>query len=101
MAVVPTTPSDWLKRYWLWAVAIGVLFIFLAVALFKGGVKKVKLLKDTIVEADKVHAKAEEELDAHIEKMASQEKEFKVIEAIDDEEERLQALADFANRTGQ
>jgi hypothetical protein len=101
MAVVPNPPGEWLKRYWLWIVVLGALVLFALTQIFKGEGGKPALMKKTVEDAERIHENANAELDSHIAKMGEREKEFAEIEAISDEEKRLQALADFANRTGQ
>lgn len=101
LIVVPNPPGAWLKRYWLWIV-LGLAFVIFVVSrLLPTSKGKPEVLEKAKAEADKIHDVAAKELEKHAAKMEANEREFAEIEKISDEEKRLQALAEFANRSGQ
>jgi len=59
---------------------------------------KPKILKQAKEGATAIKEHAREELGPHGRRMAARRKELEVVKAIKNEDERLQALADFANR---
>jgi flagellar biosynthesis/type III secretory pathway M-ring protein FliF/YscJ len=92
--------SDWLKRWGLWILlGLALLLVVLAWLLPSDG-RKPKLLQEAKDGAKKLKDAAEEKLDALTEEMDKREAELAGIEKIDDEEERLRRLAEFANRRG-
>lgn len=90
--------SDWFRRWGLWLlVALAVLLVILAAVLPSNG-KKPKLLQEAKEGAERFKEKAEEEHAALKKKMDERRDELAEIEKIEDEEERLSRLAEFANR---
>jgi len=101
LVVVPNPPGAWLKRYWLWIVLGLAIAIFVVSRLLPTPKGKPELLQKAKDDAGKIHEAAAKELETHAAKMEANEREFAEIEKISDEEKRLQALAEFANRSGQ
>lgn len=96
--MIANTGGDWLKRYWLWFVLAAAFGIYALTRLLPAPKGKEGILAETKEKAEKLktetaaeHAKIVEEMDAKL-------KELIEIKAITDEKERLQKLADFANR---
>ncbi|KKM80669.1 hypothetical protein LCGC14_1337530 [marine sediment metagenome] len=91
--------TSWLNRWGLWvllglAIALGVLCWLFPVS--RRG--KPQVLKEAREGAERIKALAAKRLEEHDRRMATRRKELEAIEAIGDEEKRLQALANFANR---
>lgn len=89
---------SWLKKYGLWILG-GVLLVCWLISklipTFRGKPEILQKAKDEVAAVKADTAKKSEELDA---KMELNRKELEAIKAIDNEAERLQKLADFANR---
>ena len=77
-------------------VLVGIVWVMSRILPTKGG--KPKLLQDAKDGADKLKEAFSEKLEAHNAAMAAEKTELEEIKAIEDEEERLRRLADFANR---
>lgn len=89
---------SWIKKWGLWILA-GLTFILFVVAKILPKPKdKKSILRRAHDGAEKIKVEVKENLDLHRKKMADREIELENIKAISDEEERLKALADFANR---
>lgn len=90
---------DWLKRWGLWILlGLGVVlaaFCWLLPTSKKGRPEILQKAKDG---ARELKDEQRVVLQKHEHAMAAREKELETIEEIDDERERLEALAAFANR---
>jgi Sec-independent protein translocase protein TatA len=101
MEVKANTTGAWLKKWGLW-ILLGLVVVLVVLSKIlpsnKGG--KPEILADAKKKLDEVKASVSAELKAHNEKMDANKKELDRIKAIADEDERLKALADFANSRG-
>ena len=92
------TLGDWVRRYWLWILVVGVLLLFGVVYMLPSLRRserdsllgKVRALRD----------ETSEKLWDHKVAMADRQNELDEINAIPIERVRLKALADYANRHG-
>ena len=93
------TWGDWLKRYWVWILVGVALLCVMFAALFPTGDKgALKILKDAEDKAKKLKDEKEQELAEITKEMDARVDELMEIKAIEDEDERLKRLAEFANR---
>lgn len=98
MAVAANGIGAWLKKWWLWII-IG--FSAFAIFVFKWLSKPVEkggILDRAHKGAERKWKEADKQLEDHNEKMQEQRDDLKEIKLIEDEDERLSQLADFANR---
>lgn len=84
------------------AVWIPVIIVLVAIVAYAAvhifGSKKRDLTKDAEAEAENVRAAAEAALTVELKALDSEREELEGVKAIENDAERLKALADFANR---
>ncbi len=91
--------GSWLERWGLWILLVLAVIIGMLCWLFPVSRKgKPQILKEAQDGAAALKKKAAEALVEHEYQMAVRRNELKAIETIVDEDERLKALANFANR---
>lgn len=89
---------SWFKKWGWWILLLLAAGLVLLCWLLPSDGKKPKLLQGAKDGAAKLKDQAEDALREHEAKMQANRDELACIKAIENEEERLQALADFANR---
>ena len=88
----------WIKKYGLWIlIGLGVV-LYLIVRFLPSDGKKPAILEKAKKKSKELKAGAVKELKALDAKMEKNRKELEEIKAVEDEDERLKRLADFANR---
>lgn len=92
------TAKHWFKRYGLWILIGLALIIFIISRIIPSPKGKPEILKKAKEEAAKAKDAATKALEEHNKAMAERKAELENIKAMSDEEARLQALADFANK---
>ena len=97
MAVRANTFWDFLKRWWLWILLILAGAVYLIVKLLPRRSKR-DLFVQAKQQAGELKDQAAKKLDGLKTEMKARRTELTEIKRIDDEAERLKALADFANR---
>lgn len=90
--------KSWFKKWWLWVLLGLAATIYILSRVFPSGEGKPGILHKAKDEAKRIKEDAVEKLEAHIEMMQEKHQELERIKVISDEEKRLRALADFANR---
>jgi len=92
--------GDWFKRYKIWLILIAITVVVFALWMFlpTGDKGALKILKDTEDKVNKLKEAKVKELEVITEEMDERVEELMEIKAEPDEDKRLQALADFANR---
>jgi len=89
---------DWFKKWWLWILlAIGTV-LFIITRLLPSNGEKPKLFQEAKDRAKELKDKASADIERHRARMEERKKELKEIQSIEDEDERLKRLAEFANR---
>lgn len=89
---------DWIRRWGLWILLGLAALSFLVIKLLPKPKSRKSILRSAEEGAKEEKDKAKKKLEDHREMMESRVTELKDIKAIEDEEERLKRLADFANR---
>ena len=92
------TAWDWIRRWGLWILLLLGVVLAALVWLLPTRRGKPKILEQAKDGADAIRERAHKELVSHEHKMAARRKELEAITAIEEEDARLKALADFANR---
>lgn len=92
------TLKDWLKKYSLWLLLGLVILIWALSMLIPSPSTKESTLKKAKKAISDIKDTTKKNLDEHNKKMKANKQELDAIKAIPDEKERLQKLADFANR---
>lgn len=97
--VKANTAWDQLRKWGLWLLlGLGALLALVCWLLPTSKKGKPEILRKAKDGARAIKENRQKELKAHKRRMAVREKELETIGTIEDERERLQALADFANR---
>ena len=97
MAVRANTFWDWMKRWGLWILVVLAGALYLLVKLLPRRSKR-DLFVQAKQQAGELKDQATKKLGELKSEMKDRRKELDGIKEIDDEAERLKALADFANR---
>jgi len=92
------TWKDWLKKWWLWIVAGATILIFIISRLIPTVKGKPEVLQKAKEGADTIKTGAGEALTTHNKEMTERKEELEKIKSIPDQDKRMQALADYANR---
>lgn len=96
--VKANTASDWLKKWGLW-ILLGIALVIFIIAKFIPAPKsKDATLRQAKDEAERLKNEVSKELEKHTKEMSNRKAELEQIKAIEDEDARLNALADFANK---
>lgn len=92
--------GDWLKRYWLWLVvaALAILGVLAYWFFVTGNKEPLKILKEAEEGIKKLKDEKAIELKALEKEMDARTQNLIDIKSIKDEDERLTALAAFANK---
>jgi len=94
----------WLKKYWLYIV-LGLLLVLYVITRILPGGRDEEAKKKTLAKikqgAEKIKKKHDEAIKKHNDEMKKKREELDEIKAIEDEDERMAKLAEFANRRGQ
>ena len=90
---------DWLRRYWLWLLLLGVsVVVFLVYLLPTGSKGALKIVQETEQKLKALKDQRTKELAEIDQAMATKIDELARIKNIKDTQERLKALAEFANK---
>ena len=91
--------GDWFRRYWLYLAIVGIVILVIIFWLLPTGeAPGLKIIKEAEEEIKKLKGAKDLELEMLAVEMEEHTQELLKIKAIDDEDERLKQLADFANR---
>lgn len=92
------TFGSWVRRWGLWILLALAVGLYIVIKILPKPKDKRKLLHEAREVAEEFKLKAEADLREHTAKMDARKEELAEIKRIDDEQERLRRLADFANR---